>query len=111
MEGDVFVQKTYSSIEEFYAENEARRQSGEADYGCWWTVPRMDWPRWRVTYIQKTGEVYAVQLKDGGLVKVLGMVPPDDDRIYYRTLDHILEGWADAMHKPGSLVWVERKLN
>ena len=102
--------KTYANIKEFYAENEERKQSGEADYGCWWTAPGMSFTKWRLSYIQKTGEVYAVQLKDGGLVKVLGIVPPDDDRIYYRTLDRILEGWAEAIHRPGSLVWVERKL-
>lgn len=103
--------KTYPNIEAFYSENEQRRHSGEADYGAWWTAPGLSWPKWRVSYIQKTGEVYAVQLKDGGLVKVLGTVTPDDERIYYRTLDRILEGWAEAIHHPGSLVWVERKLN
>ena len=103
--------KTYASIEEFYAENEERRRSGEADYGVFWTVPGQSWPKWRVSYIHNTGEVYAIQLKDGGIVKVLGTVPPDDDRIYYQTLDRILQGWVDAIHHPGSLVWVERKLN
>ncbi len=101
--------KIYATIEEFYTENEERRRSGEADYGCWWTEPGQTWPRLRVSYIQKTGEVYAVQLT-GGQVKVLGIVPPDDDRIYYRTLDRILEGWADAIHKPGSLSWVKERL-
>ena len=103
--------KIYANIEEFYAENEERRKSGEADYGYWWRSPELDWPRWRVSYIQKTGEIYAIQVKDNGMVKLLGIVPPDDDRIYYQTLDRILEGWADAIHNPGSLVWVERKLN
>ena len=103
--------KTYANIEEFYTENEERRRSGEADYGAWWTEPRHNWPHWRVSYIHNTGEVYAVQLSAGGEVKLLGVVPPDDDAIYYCTLDRILEGWADAIHEPGSLEWVERKLN
>lgn len=103
--------KTYASIEEFYAENEERRRSGEADYGVWWTAPGLSWPKWRVSYIQKTGEVYAVQMKEGGLARILGIVPPDDGHIYYRTLDRILEGWADAIHQPGSLIWVEGKLS
>ena len=102
--------KTYPNLEAFYNENPARRESGEADYGCWWTVPGMDWPKWRVSYIYETGEVYAVQVKEGGPVKVLGIVPPDGGHIYYRTLDRILEGWADAISTPGSLVWVEIKI-
>lgn len=101
--------KTYTSIEDFYAENEERRRSGEADYGCWWTEPGQSWPRWRVSYIQKTGEVYAVQLP-GGRVNLLGIVPPDDPIYYYRTLDAILEGWADIIHQPGSLDWVKARL-
>jgi len=103
--------KTYANIEEFYAENEERRNSGEADYGCWWRAPGLGWPRWRVSYIQKTGEIYATELRDNGIVKLLGIVPPDNGRIYYQTLDHILEGWADAIHEPGSLIWVEGKLD
>ena len=99
----------YKNIEEFYAENEERRRSGEADYGCWWTEPGHSWPRWRVSYIQKTGEVYAVQLT-GGQVKLLGVVPPDDASIYYQTLDRILEGWADVIHELGSLDWVQARL-
>ena len=101
--------KTYANIEAFYTENEERRRSGEADYGCWWTEAGHTWPRWRVSYIQKTGEVYAVQLT-GGRVEVLGVVPPDDAKVYYQTLDHILEGWEDAIHEPGSLDWVRSRL-
>jgi len=104
------VLKTYPNIEAFYAENKERRHSGEADYGAWWTEPGHSWPRWRVSYVHNTGEVYAVQLT-GGKVKVLGVVPPDNDRIYYCTLDRILEGWADVIHEPGSLDWVQAKLN
>lgn len=101
--------KSYANIEAFYAENEERRRSGEADYGAWWTEPNQNWPRWRVSYIQKTGEVYAVQL-NGGQVELLGVVPPDDARIYYQTLDRILEGWADIINEPGSLDWVRARL-
>jgi len=101
--------ESYVTLEAFYSENPERRNSGEADYGCWWTEPGQEWPRWRVSYVHKTGEVYAVQLT-GGHVKLLGIVPPDDDRIYYRTLDRILEGWADVIHELGSLNWVHEKL-
>lgn len=101
--------KTYPNIDDFYAENEERRRSGEADYGVWWTKPGPSWPKWRVSYIHKTGEVYAVQLT-GGTVELLGVVPADDDPIYYRTLDRILQGWADVIQKQGSLDWVKARL-
>ena len=101
--------KTYANLDAFYDENPERRRSGEADYGCWWREADSDWPRWRVSYVQKTAEVYAVQLTSGQ-VNVLGIVPPDDDRICYRTLDRILEGWADRIQEPGSLDWVRRRL-
>jgi hypothetical protein len=101
---------TYPNIEAFYAENEERRRSGEADYGVWWTVPGFSWPKWRVSYIHNTGEVYAVQLKDAGQVMVLGIVPPDDDHIYYETLNRILEGWVDVIQEPGSLEWLQARL-
>ena len=89
----------YANIEEFYSENEERRRSGEADYGVYWTAPGSTWPYWRVSYIQKTGEIYAVQLTAGGRVRLLGTVPPDDAPIYYQTLDRILEGWADVIYE------------
>lgn len=103
--------ETYADIEAFYAENEERRRSGEADYGVWWTEPGRNWPRWRVSYIQKTGEIYAVQLTDVGEVRLLGVVPPDDGNIYYQTLDLILEGWVDAINEPGSLNWIREQLS
>ena len=105
--------ESYKNIEEFYAENEERRRSGEADYGVWWTEPGHSWPHWRVSYIQKTGEVYAVQL-DGvgssGKVELLGIVQADENSIYYQTLDRILAGWADICGGPGSLDWIRAKL-
>ena len=68
-----------------------------------------------MSYVQATGEVYAVEL--GGLersrVVVLGVVQPDEDdgrrRAYYRTLDRLLEGWAEEPYK--SLDWVKERLS
>ena len=98
----------YASIEEFYSKNEARRRSGEADYGVWWTNgPR--WPTWRVSYVRDTGEVYAVALNAGpGGVEILGTVPPDAGPYYYRTLDKLLDGWAEEGGRPIS--WVRERL-
>lgn len=98
---------TYPNIEAFYSEDEARRRSGESDYGVWWTNEQR-WPTWRVSYVQATGEVYAVQLQGMGRVEVLGVVPPDQEEIYYRTLDKLLAGWSEEGAR--SISWVRERL-
>ena len=126
----------FPSIEAFYDDRPERRTSGEADYGVHWQVNGRPWPQWRVSYVQATGEVYAVE-RGAGPVRVLGVVPPDDleacracreERAihdpdyqfpvdhpfqrgtYYRTLDKILDGWADPDVSGFDLAWIERKL-
>lgn len=99
---------TYPNIEAFYSDNEARRWSGEADYGVWWTNGGR-WLHWRVSYILATGEVYTAELVAGGRVEVLGVVPPDDGEHYYRTLDKILDGWSEEDDRPIS--WVRERLS
>lgn len=38
-------------------------RSPEVDYGCWWTLDaHRGHPRWRVSFIMDTGEVYAVEM-------------------------------------------------
>ena len=111
--------KLYPNIEAFYSENEARRRSPEADYGVWWH-DGVGTEFWRVSYVQATGEVYAVNPWNGQ-VEVLGVVPPDLEEFtpggnrtsrltYYRTLDRILDGWAEHCGKRNSLAWVREKL-
>lgn len=117
-------QRIYPSLDAFYAANEARRGSGEADYGCWWMEER-PYPKYRISYVRGTGEVYAVALTgrnsrrgdgdEGAQVEVLGIVPPDKNdplsmRTYYRTLDRILEGWPDHCGHPNGLAWVRERL-
>ena len=98
----------YPSVEAFYAADPRRRNSPEAYYGVWWREEGSAGP-WRVSYIQATGEVYAEERGGKGRVEVLGIIPPDNltpGAIYYRTLDHILHGWAYAGH----LSWVRERL-
>ena len=113
------TQTSYPNIEAFYSENEARRRSPESDYGCWWVNDRGT-GHCRVSYVQATGEVYAVQHVYDKAVEVLGIVPPDPDerrsnglplgRTYYRTLDRILEGWTEHCGRPDGLAWVRERL-
>ena len=102
--------KTFPTIEAFYEDNPARRSSGEADYGSWWTEAGKAYPKWRVSYIKATGEVYAVQLFNPEKVELLGIIPPDDGDIYYKTLDGVLAGWADVCGQPGSLDWIRQRV-
>jgi hypothetical protein len=108
---------TYPTLEAFYAMNPARKRSPESDYGVMWQEAHRTWPQWRISYIQSTGEVYAVRLGKGSgdAVKVLGIVPADpvDDPvhgIWYVTLDRILDGWADVDVTHHMLAWVEHRL-
>ena len=99
-------------MEEFYDEAPARRYSGEADYGGYWRNGPTR-PRWRVSYVHETGEVYAVQLGGGscGPVEVLGIVPPDPperERLYYATLERLLSGWADEGGR--DIAWVRTRI-
>ena len=98
---------TYKNIEAFYDEDPRRRASPEVDYGAQWTNgPK--WPHWRVSYVQATGEVYAVQLMPPERVEILGVSPPDPSPDYYHTLDKVLRGWAEG--DKHELAWVRFRL-
>jgi hypothetical protein len=103
------------NINEFYAQNPERQHSGEADYGVWWLNGQMTYPRYRISYIHATGEVYVIN-QNSREVEVLGVVKPDDDgdyngRCFYVTLDKILDGWADKCGQPNGLQWVKERLH
>ena len=104
----------YTSLAEFYAADMRRELSGESDYGVHWHGPeKADFPCWRVSYIQSTGEVYALELGSRGRVLVLGTIPPDTyepGRKYYQSLDNILFGWADACLDGEPVTWVRDRL-
>ena len=116
----------YPTIAAYYDEKPERRSSEEADYGVHW---RLDgWPhKWRVSYTRATGEIYAVhqelQLHDEaertlayGPLFVIGRVEPDPvpegDRksLFYATLEHILQGWAQRCWAPDGLIWLRDRV-
>lgn len=68
----------YGPLEDFYSANEARRRSREVAYGVWWVNDRGA-GHCRVSYVQATGEVYAVDLPGEEFAEVLGVVPPDPE--------------------------------
>lgn len=112
------IRSKYQSLSEFYAADPRRASSGEADYGCWWMADS-PWPKFRVSYVRATGEVYALKLGDRplgdrpgeGRVEVLGVVPPDKGEHYYATLDRILDTWAEHCGSDlHGLSWVQERL-
>jgi hypothetical protein len=97
------------NLDGFHLQDPRRKASREADYGVWWYERGRNFPAYRVSYIKLTGEVYAVSTSSRS-VMVLAVVPPDEGKYYYRTLDRILDGWEDECGKPGSLAWVRERL-
>ena len=106
----------YPTLDAYYAADERRLHSEEADYGVHWRLQGWDY-RWRVSYVRNTGEIYAVhQGTTIGPVFVLGYVPPDDvdegDRrsLFYSTLERILAEWPERCGRPDGLCWVRDRL-
>ena len=123
--------RTFSNIEDFYNHNPDRRHSPEADYGVHWRLE--GWKgSWRVSYIQNTGEVYAVHLgpyqagtlptgdtliatgHSEGPVMLLGTFPVDEEKgprdIFYQGLEAHLDGWARMCPTPHGLAWVIERM-
>lgn len=103
--------RTWRDQVEFYAENRLREYSPEIDFGCWWREEGAHGPRWRVSYVEVTGEVIAVCLAGdwcsySGQVELVGELPARDrDRVH-----DVLEGWGEEIHRDGSLSWIRLTL-
>ena len=111
---------SFDSLEDFYQQTPKRRYSGEADYGVHWTLPGQR-IRYRVSYVRNTGEIYVIPNLSPreAHVFVIGHLPADpvDDEhkphprnTWYRTLDAILDGWANQCTNPGGLEWLLDRL-
>jgi hypothetical protein len=109
----------FRSRDDFELDNPHRFLSPESDYGVHWRTSAVPNVRWRVSYIQYTGEVYAIAQTPPFEVWLMGTVPPDpvDEtvpfarrQVYYRTLDTILTGWADPRVSAFDLDWIVNRL-
>lgn len=111
----------YESIEQFYAQDERRRHSGEVDFGVWWK----DYfeRNYRVSWVRDTGEVYAVALSAAAVIKLdpqttvnfggddTGMVEVLATIESIGQLEARLDGWADMCGRANSLAWVRERLS
>src|SRR5262245_39125573 len=95
----------FPSVEDFYQADERRRHSTEQDFGVWWYDGLDRRVPWRVSWVEDTGDVYAVRLgpsrvvsgpaglailggHENGPVILLGVVSGEAD------VEHRLKGWA-----------------
>jgi len=67
-----------------------RRRSGEVDFGVHWRLaPGVEFPRWRVSWIEGTGDFYAVELTTDRYI-VLGHHESREG------VEAALDGWAEG---------------
>ena len=113
--------KVFQDVETFYADDERRRRSPEWDYGVHWQDGVTDWPRYRVSWVVETGDLYAVKPGVNGVL-LLGNVPKVGEYPYTRTpgynawtvfknmqpIEQVLAGWAEEPVQ--SLEWVLYRL-
>jgi hypothetical protein len=105
-------------LAQFYAEKPIRERSPEWDFGVHWRNGARDWPRYRVSWIVRTGEVYAFAPQDD--VILLGVVPSVGEYPYAGTMENwaafkneqpierLMKGWAEESNP--QLDWVRRRL-
>jgi hypothetical protein len=108
------VTAEWPDLEAFWLDDIRRWRSMEADFGVHWHEGTRRWPLWRVSHLQATGELIAVCQRGspagpGRLVAGVPTDPCQPGRVWYRTLDALLEGWAepDTGH---DLAWITRRL-
>ncbi len=73
------------------AKDNVRSISNEVDFGFYWTPNGNEnvFPRWRVSWIVNTGELYAVQVAKDRYILL--------DVVRERTeVDKLMEGWAES---------------
>jgi hypothetical protein len=105
----------WPSIEAFWLDDIRRWGSMQADFGVHWRELPRRWPPWRVSHLQATGELIAVCQRSvpggSGPVRLIAVIPADPrepGEVWYRTLERMLDGWADA--PGGDLAWISRRL-
>jgi hypothetical protein len=109
-------------IEEFYDQDERRRESDELELGTAWQDGAGH--HFCLNYVVETGEVYLMAMPDAEMiedpfgdiavdtdepvdeltVQVLAVVPTAD------ALHEMIRGWEEEMDKPNSLEWVRAAL-
>jgi hypothetical protein len=110
------------NIEEFYDQDERRRESKEIELGSSWTDAAGR--RFELSYVVNTGEVYLMSAPDTEMIEdPFGDIAVQHEPVTALTVDVIahvpsadelhlaLEGWEDAMAAPSSVEWLGSRLS
>jgi hypothetical protein len=99
---------TYPSLDAFYAAGGERRTlSLEHDFGVMWREGTRRRPRYRVSWIEATGELYALALSEFEQlrsVKLLGLVETHEH------VEQLLSGWEALTFDESTLDWVRERI-
>ncbi len=104
-------------IEEFYDQNEARRESAEFEFGNEWTDATDN--EYELSWVEATGELYLMVEPEAIINEdIFGDFLVDPSNVSDLTvvvigkvsslaaLEDKLAGWEDAMHEEASLDWL-----
>lgn len=104
-------------IESFYAQNEARRESAEFEFGSEWTD--LSDNEYELSWVEATGELYLMVEPDAMVTEdIFGDFSVSDEVVSdltvvivgkvasLRALEDTLLGWEDAMLEENSLAWL-----
>lgn len=101
------VRVAFASVDDFYAEDPARRRSPEVYYGGPWRTVQFG-PAYRAAWLPGTGELFVVRLGSpaagGGRVEVLAHVPGPG------AIAEMLRGWQDAVGTFDSIRWLHARV-
>jgi hypothetical protein len=98
------------NIEEFYAQDERRRQSPEVEFGDSWTDSNDPGATYEIAWIEDTGEVYAMREEVSNAVTATPAVQLIGKVAKRAELESLLNGWQDAMRDSNSLNWLRDRL-
>jgi hypothetical protein len=98
----------YESVDAFRAAGgPVRALSIEHHFGVMWRDGRRKRPRYRISWIESTGEVYALALSEFDelrKVQLIGVVPT------LERIEGLLNGWQSLAYEESTLDWVRERI-
>jgi hypothetical protein len=99
---------TYPSLDAFHeAGGERRMLSIEHDFGVMWREGTRKRPRYRLSWIEATGELYSLALSEfehQRTVELLGIVDAREQ------VEQLLTGWETLPYGESTLDWVKQRI-
>src|SRR5579872_3370024 len=111
------------NLDQFYDQDDRRRQSEEVEFGIGWSDSNIRHHSFDIYWVRDTGEVYSMTRPpikewrhfsedanedeldvEDMTVEVLAVVP-DEDKV-----TELLDGWEDHVREENSLAWAKARL-